>query len=584
MKKKLIKGLAVLFLWIFWYVYLFSPLACQKVKQRAGGSVVPKFDFEHPPRGWKSLDRQAQIRHQKDPEEVKSGSGMLEYHYTIREKALPLVFRRVLRMPQAKSLRMWVKSTATMLLAVVLEERDGSRYNVVFFSPKQTWQDVAFSINDFTLAKDSRDENGKLDLDQVHIIGFLDTTCLFSQKITVHDPERSFFIDDLEVLTTAAIGRCRLSEAEGRRDLIIDTFETASVWIPVTISGHDFNLDDTASVAITTEPAQVKAGNRALQYSYNIEPKNIHAAFAFYTVPAEANSIHFWIKTNNTRMLVLILGEKDKSLYQTNFYLPANRWQEIRLNLNEFQLWKDSVDENNKLDAGQIQSIGIFDLTGLLVNISADLQGKGQLWIDDLTFSTTIETPTFGMFKKGNESVFLIDNFESELIHWYAVSVNLRPLSINFSPQVELKTTAAEAASSDEATGRPSQRSLEVNYQRPDKGVFVLGRNLDSVDLSKAAHLSLYLKSSNKGFFIMQLTEKDNSKYNTLVKIEGNYQGWQRVYVALKDFRLGRDSTDENAQLDPDQIKEISIIDATTFLKEGNQNTLWIDSVMFILH
>jgi hypothetical protein len=72
-------------------------------------------------------------------------------------------------------------------------------------------------------------------------------------------------------------------------------------------------------------------------------------------------------------------------------------------------------------------------------------------------------------------------------------------------------------------------------------------RNLDKVDLSKAATLELALKTSHDGTFIVTIEEKDGSRYNK--KIDLLLGDWKSFSWKLTDFTLAEDSQDENGKL-----------------------------------
>jgi hypothetical protein len=108
-------------------------------------------------------------------------------------------------------------------------------------------------------------------------------------------------------------------------------------------------------------------------------------------------------------------------------------------------------------------------------------------------------------------------------------------------------------------------------------------RNLEKVDLGKAAGLDLALKSSHDGTFIVTVEEKDGSRYNRTVELFAG--DWKKFSWSLTEFTKADDSQDENDRLDPPQIKQISVADISQ-LTGGNEvaeNRLWIDQVLFVL-
>jgi hypothetical protein len=83
------------------------------------------------------------------------------------------------RIAQLSKLQLDISSTKPATIIVQLEERNGGKYNATITLPGNS-QLTAASIPfaDFTQADDSRDTNGKLDLDEVHQITILDPSGL----------------------------------------------------------------------------------------------------------------------------------------------------------------------------------------------------------------------------------------------------------------------------------------------------------------------------------------------------------------------------------------------------------------------
>jgi hypothetical protein len=79
-----------------------------------------------------------------------------------------------------------VKSDVTTMVGVMLSEKkpDGGDYSVIFWSPKDQWQQIDLAPADFSLndgPKDPKDPDGRLDLDQVQAIAVFDAGQVFNQ-------------------------------------------------------------------------------------------------------------------------------------------------------------------------------------------------------------------------------------------------------------------------------------------------------------------------------------------------------------------------------------------------------------------
>src|SRR5207248_2806363 len=98
---------------------------------------------------------------------------------------------------------------------------------------------------------------------------------------------------------------------------------------------HTFDSDvegwtgfgQTAKVEITKEAANVKEGAGALQFSYAIEKGQINALV--HPVPegalAKINSVKFWIKTDHSTPVIVMLQEKEGGHYAASFTSPKDQ-------------------------------------------------------------------------------------------------------------------------------------------------------------------------------------------------------------------------------------------------------------------
>jgi len=82
--------------------------------------------------------------------------------------------------------------------------------------------------------------------------------------------------------------------------------------------------------------------------------------------------------------------------------------------------------------------------------------------------------------------------------------------------------------------------------------------------LAGAKSLHYWIRTSEYAMVMNMIIERDESRYVAqFTSIPGR---WQEVWLDLSEFRLEGDSTDENGQLDADQIATVGFADATGFL------------------
>jgi len=350
--------------------------------------------------------------------------------------------------------------------------------------------------------------------------------------------------------------------------------------------------DADSSVTIVKEGA--KSGAGALLYSYKVEPKALRTLAGATKIPAGTQSVGLWVRGDTRTQMLFTLREEDGSTYMLPFYLPAHEWVRVAANLDEFTLGENDTDENGKLDADQVTSIGAFDLAMMLVNASDDfakalpnVQGARKLWLDDLEFSTERVPQAAGLVKTDAGSAMVVDNFDAGLVRWApikAVLGNATPMFDIFPENTSLQTLAEAAGpGGSKSPTEPGGKGLRFTYRRGMNEIFALNTSVEKRDLSHADRLRLSLSMSQKSLILIQLKEKDGSEYQTTIQPD-NSVGWQNVDVALSDFTLSENSQDENNALDPGQIKEITVVDASSFAGQAMGDvTMDLDAVRFTL-
>jgi hypothetical protein len=360
-----------------------------------------------------------------------------------------------------------------------------------------------------------------------------------------------------------------------------DDFESGlSGWMMFKVEeGKGFGVDADSKISVTNDAQQVKAGKGALFYSYELTPKTMR----LLGLQRELNltgmkSVRFYVKCSATTAVLFGIHEKGGADYHASIYCPGNAWQEVVVNLDELTLGGDSKDSNGKLDLDQIESLLVTDVGGFLVNLLPEIKGSRVMWLDDIVFSSKPVALTLGATKTTTgKSVYVIDNFESPLIRWSPASIEL-----SATPKINI-FDAPVTVDADVPSGGGKQ-SLKFTYTRKAMVLPVLMRDVEKLDLKQATDFNLRLKTSRDGTFVVTLKEKDESSYQQFVQLK-SVEDWKELSYALSSFKLDDNSSDENGKLDADQIKEISIADATTLLMQdaGNENNLWMDEVQFSL-
>lgn len=382
----------------------------------------------------------------------------------------------------------------------------------------------------------------------------------------------------------AAIGACLLlcpvhGLQDAEKKMMISDFEgDAAEWSGLTLSEAGVNPDGDSKIAITREAASVKSGKGALSWSYEITPKTVRVLALQRPIDLTGmKSLRLWVKCSKATSVIVGLGDPSGASYQANAHCPAGAWQEIAVNLDELTVDEPAKDPNGKLDLDQVNSITVFDIGGFIAMFLPDMKGARTMMLDDIGFSSKPVATTTGAGQVTRVvPIHLVDNFESSVIRWIPISLDLSE-----GPKFAL-FDAPVAVDKDVPTGGGKQ-SLKFSYPRKGKKVHGVMRNLEKVDLGKATTLDLALKCSHDGTFFVAIEEKDGSRYN--MKVDLLLGDWKSFSWPLSGFTLADDSQDENGKLDPDQIKQITVVDATQLLgsNEADQVHLWIDQVLFVL-
>jgi hypothetical protein len=385
-------------------------------------------------------------------------------------------------------------------------------------------------------------------------------------------------------LMLAAIGACLfLGPTYGLQDAekktVISDFEGDTVeWSGLALGEGGANPDADSKIAITHEAASVKAGKGALSWSYEITPKIVRVLALQKPLDLTGmKSLHLWVKCSHTTSVIIGLGDPSGASYQANAHCAAGAWQEIAVNLDELTVDEPTKDPNGKLDLDQVGSITIFDIGGFIAMFLPDLKGARTMMIDDLGFSSKPVVTTTGAAQVTRiVPIHMVDNFESSVIRWI-------PISLEFAETPRFALFDAPVTVDKDVPPGGGKQSLKFSYPRKGKKVHGVMRNLEKVNLSKATTLDLSVKCSHDGTFFVAIEEKDGSRYNK--QIDLLLGDWKSFSWPLSEFKLADDSQDENGKLDPDQIKQVTIVDATQLLgsNEADQVHLWVDQVFFVL-
>ncbi len=507
--------------------------------------------------------------------DAHSGQMALSFSYA---KGIAVAVMPTAPLPRARSISFWVKPSSTTVLLLALQENDGSRYAAAFCVIGGKWQLVQLSVDDFMLMPDTQDENGKLDMDQVSMIGLADAITLFQPGGVAQ--ERTILVDDFLVSTSEVVARFRSIEVGDAKLQLVDDFEgTTLFWAPVAFSPGKFELNLSADMTVELGAGTARHGNGALSIHYELKPNTMPAFMTLLTRGiTDAKSFVMSVKATEPTGLVVALVENDGSRYQTFVYVAPGEWNDIAISIDDFQLAEDAKDENERLDLNQVQFIALIDAGGLFADFITRLHGKRQLWIDRIAFSSAELPMTQGVAQDKDGIIIWLDNFESDVLRWVPLEVTIQP---GFNLDIAMRAMVKrEEHFPDEAQGR---YHLRVDYDVPANGVIGIAHFVTLSGGALLKHVSalrMWIKSREAASLLIVLQERGGGRYQRQIDLQGGK--WQRFDLPLSDFIPSPDARDDNDKLDPDQLLAIALVDMSAVAGGPTQNTILIDGVCFL--
>lgn len=340
---------------------------------------ILKHTFEENDGGWKGLGPTAVVSITHDADSVKTGKGALQFAYAVKKGEMNIM---LLPTPdgvlaRAKTIRFWIKATHNSPITFVLQEKDGGRYNSIFTVPKNKWQLVELSADDFMLdtGKDApKDPDGKLGMDKVEGVGIADMAQFFAQgddalmaAFGITAGPRSLYLDDFVVTEEKLAGSSTLKNGEGA----LDNFARPQIcWLAT----GDVELSKATGKPLEGAGLQVKyhqAAAKVTAFSRSL-PKDALTGAA---------RMSFSVASQKPAKLIIQVEEKGGGKYNTMVAVPGNSsLTEPSISFADFKAANDSKDDNNRLDLDQVTQLIILDASGLSDGADAD----NTLWINNI--------------------------------------------------------------------------------------------------------------------------------------------------------------------------------------------------------
>ncbi|MEN6644145.1 MAG: hypothetical protein ABFE08_17035 [Armatimonadia bacterium] len=347
------------------------------------GQGLPAWDFEKPEHGWMTLDKQAELRVVNEPGHVYQGAGSLQFSFSPRQATegdMPGVLLVPLQgIVGAEGLHLALQSSTSGPLLLALREQDESTYVYMIYVQAGDWHVLDLPLSDFILEESAKDENGKLDLDQVAGLGVVDPALWLMAEAAggkfpffMSQPNRrDLWLDEVKMLP-AAPQRLRAATLDGAPARMVEDCDGDSAYWFV-LGGRNLRVGTSSDQAVE---------GSSLRLDYELPSKSL-LAMAHVVRPGLLQGIKrvaFGVRAGAACTLAVTLKEGDKSGYTTLVEVPEGQWQQFVLPLEKFRLNDEDVDPDTGLQPEKVTSILFIDVTALV----GAKETANSLWLDEV--------------------------------------------------------------------------------------------------------------------------------------------------------------------------------------------------------
>lgn len=316
------------------------------------------------------------------------------------------------------------------------------------------------------------------------------------------------------------------------------------------------------ALAITRDPAHVRSGKGALELTWQATEGRL-AILASGPLESDARprSLRMSVKLPAQSPVMYGVTEADGSTYQGYLYTPGGEWHDLAVDLDELMLSEGCEDENGRLDVREIVEITVADLSNLTGEAGRSLgikEGRQSMWIDDVALSDEL-APHRSV--RGPNGEAIIDDFERTPI--LALPIGGPRLSLVDGPDT------------DDAS------ALRVQYAGDGYRWVGFVRAAGYLDLTERASMHLRVRAEQAAPLHVVLEERDGSKYIGRHRLDPA-KGWYTVRLPFAKFKPDPQTTDENDQLDLDQLRVVIPVVDSTRAEVGEAGGAWELSRMWV--
>lgn len=288
------------------------------------------------------------------------------------------------------------------------------------------------------------------------------------------------------------------------------------------------------------------------------------------------SDISFAVGTTYSLPLSVALREEDESSYNATVWSGAGQWNEVELQLDDFILEDDSLDENDKLDVDQVRTLAIVDLSVF----GRALQEQGlpfrgppprdiRLFLDNVQLravsaSEKQEKGDIGQAPEqkeddsadaagGDDERVTIDNCNSSTIQWLPLGGQ------------ELSMTVQGADETD--------RHLQVKFVAQPGSIFALMRGMRAGTLAGCKAIVFDRKVEFSRMMVASLQMEGGGRFfKPLEKAKAGE--WQTVKIMMSEFQPDKNSG-ASSPVDPAKIKDFGLADISAIAENTISANTW---------
>ncbi|NUL81956.1 MAG: hypothetical protein HUU60_04420 [Armatimonadetes bacterium] len=296
----------------------------------------------------------------------------------------------------------------------------------------------------------------------------------------------------------------------------------------------------------TSNPNDVKSGERALVYTYVTGSGKLHA-IVNPTVEYYAQGFRFWYKTDRPTILAFMLSEQGDERWVVSLWSSGNQWQQATLALSDFELAEDATIVNSKIDMEKMEGMGFVDLYSILAGNSdlgmllGTMPGTHMLWLDD--FESLEKAPA-----RAARAERIIDDFKRDYLSWGGT---------------------ANVALSKVGEG------MEVRYRQENQGLFAVFHGLTPKRAAGSKGVSVKIKIRAATTMALTVEETDGERW-AMTKDIGGESGFTTWEVQWSEMTITDDTKGKgDGKFDASKVKMISLLDLGALLDTAEPANSW---------